>query len=195
MIEISKLSHSYGGEKVLENVSLLLPPGKRIALMGPSGCGKTTLLRGIAGLITPVSGEIRVSGKISYVFQEPRLFPWLTAEQNVSIVSKKISTSKSRHLLSALELSECSEKYPDELSGGQRQRVSIARALSVPFDILLLDEPFRGLDEGLRRRVFRLISQHAEGKILIIATHDPAEAEALGAEIYEYSQKRFLPRE
>lgn len=194
MIEIKALTAAYGENIVLENCSLTVPDGGRAALMGPSGCGKTTLLRAAAGLLRPASGSADAGGRASFVFQEPRLFPWLTAEQNVAAVLPGRADETARELLRRAGLSGAeAEKYPGELSGGMRQRVSLCRALAYGGDALLLDEPFKGLDEKLRRDVAALILERASGAAILLSTHDAREAELLGADVYEYRDRRFVP--
>ena len=194
MIDIRSLSLAYDGQAVLEELSLRIPDGARIALMGPSGCGKTTLLRLIAGLSCPDGGTLSVAGRISCVFQEPRLFPWLTARQNIELVLDKQERGTADRWLESARLSGCADKYPGEMSGGQCQRVSILRALTAPYDILLLDEPLKGLDEALRADILTLIDSCAAGKTLVLATHDARDAAGLGARIYEYENRTFIPR-
>ncbi|MCM1149316.1 MAG: ATP-binding cassette domain-containing protein [Butyricicoccus sp.] len=198
MIEIKSLTAAYGENTVLENCSLTVPDGTRAALMGASGCGKTTLLRAVAGLLRPISGSADAGGHVSFVFQEPRLFPWLTSEQNVSAVLPghgDETRDTSRELLRRAGLSGAEGKYPGELSGGMQQRVSLCRALAYGGDALLLDEPFRGLDDGLRRDVAALILEHSRGTAILLSTHDAREAELLGATVYEYRDRRFVLRE
>ena len=146
--------------------------------MGESGCGKTTLLRIIAGL-EDFSGSISQvpSGGISMVFQEDRLLPWRTALENVALV-RDGSSGEAMCLLDAMELSAEAGKLPGALSGGMQRRVALARALNFDGDMLLLDEPFKGLDEALRARVIAAV--RGRFPLTVIATHDRAEAEALG---------------
>ena len=161
MIEMHDLTVTYDGRDVLHKVTLTVPDGAHIALMGPSGCGKTTLLRVLAGLRAPDGGSVRVSpGRIACVFQEPRLLPWRTAAENVNaVLSDRAQTMpQARAWLERLELGEAAEQYPAALSGGMQQRVAIARALAYDAPVLLLDEPFRGLDAALRARVIACIA-------------------------------------
>lgn len=196
MIEIKALTAAYGENIVLESCALTVPDGGRAALMGPSGCGKTTLLRAAAGLLRPASGSADAGGRVAFVFQEPRLFPWLTAEQNVAAVLPGRGGGTARELLRRAGLSGAeAEKYPGELSGGMRQRVSLCRALAYGGDALLLDEPFKGLDEDLRRSIAALILERASGAAILLSTHDAREAELLGADVYEYRERRFAARE
>lgn len=196
MIEIRSLTASYGGENVLENCSLSVPRGGHIALMGPSGCGKTTLLRCIAGLELPKAGSVSAEGRIAAVFQEPRLLPWLTAEENISVVIGKGRTGAHSALwwLERAGLADSAGKYPRELSGGMQQRISICRALHYGGDILLLDEPFKGLDEKRKDEMTDLISEFSKGQTLVLVTHDNRDAERLAGTIYDFSDKTFLPR-
>lgn len=196
MIEIKALTAAYGENTVLENCTLTVPRGGRAALMGPSGCGKTTLLRAAAGLLRPVSGSADAGGRVAFVFQEPRLFPWLTAEQNVAaVLSGRVSETRemARKLLRRAGLSGAEGKYPGELSGGMQQRVSLCRALACGGAALLLDEPFKGLDGELRRSLAALILERSHGASILLSTHDAREAELLGADVYEYRERRFEP--
>ena len=184
MLELKDITHSYGELRVLDGFSLSLKQGGRMALMGPSGCGKTTVLRIILGLTKPIGGTLQNRYPVTTaVFQEPRLLPWRTALQNVNLVlgDRKDSLEKARTWLEQMELGEAAAKYPRELSGGMQQRVSLARALAADPDLLILDEPFKGLDEALRDRILHRISE-TEAAILLV-THDRREAEALGCEI------------
>ena len=195
MLEFRNVSASYGEGTVLQNLSFRLDAGEHAAFMGPSGCGKTTLLYLAAGLKAPQSGEIlRRSDNLSVVFQEPRLLPWMNAEENVVLVFGKEEAAAKEKAQSALrraQLSDESEKMPSELSGGMRQRVSLARALAFSGDLLLLDEPLKGLDEALREDMIRWIRETAKGKTMLLITHDPKEAAALCETLYEYREKSF----
>lgn len=194
MLELKNVSLSYGDLRVLRDVSLRLDPGERIAVMGPSGCGKTSLLRVIAGLQSPDSGTVKLAARrLSFVFQEPRLLPWRTAAENVNaVLSDRAQTMpQARAWLERLELGEAAEQYPAALSGGMQQRVAIARALAYDAPVLLLDEPFRGLDAALRARVIACIAAETQGRTLVLATHDPADADALGCTVYAYAGGTF----
>lgn len=194
MIETRDLTVTYGGRAVLREVDLTVPDGGHIALMGPSGCGKTTLLRVLAGLQTPDAGTVRVEpGRMACVFQEPRLLPWRTAAENVNAVLSDRAQTMPQALiwLERLELGDACDQYPAALSGGMQQRVAIARALAYDAPVLLLDEPFRGLDAALRARVTALIADAAADKTLVLATHDAAAAAALGCAVYAYADGTF----
>lgn len=193
MITIDRLTLSYGSQQVLKDCSLQVEPGSRVALMGPSGCGKTSLINVIAGLLTPDSGKVSVNGKVSYVFQEPALFPWLTAVDNINVVLSDgpETLPRAEQLLEAVGLSDCRDKYPHQLSGGQKQRIAICRALAYGGDILLLDEPLKGLDADTRDQVSALLLQEWTGKTLLLVTHDPSEAQSLCDRVYRWQEGTF----
>lgn len=193
MIVIDRLNIAYGDTKVLKDCSLRVEKGSRIALMGPSGCGKTTLINVIAGLIAPDSGTVRVNGKVSYVFQEPALFPWLTALENVNVVlsDKPETLPQARRWLEEAGLTDSLDKYPHQLSGGQKQRVAICRALAFGGDILLLDEPLKGLDPDTRERVADLILRECRDKTLLLVTHEQWEAQRFCQTVLTYQNGRF----
>lgn len=193
MITIDRLTLSYGNQQVLKDCSLQVEPGSRVALMGPSGCGKTSLINVIAGLLSPDSGKVSVNGKVSYVFQEPALFPWLTAVDNINVVLSDgpETLPRAEQLLEAVGLSDCRDKYPHQLSGGQKQRIAICRALAYGGDILLLDEPLKGLDADTRDQVSALLLQEWTGKTLLLVTHDPSEAQSLCDRVYRWQEGTF----
>ena len=184
MLNLTNISHSYNALPLLENISLTLHPGERIALMGPSGSGKTTLLRIILGLLSPKSGSVtNTFSKTAVVFQEPRLLPWRTAAENVNLVlgDKPGSMPQARAALAQLGLADAADKYPGELSGGMQQRVAIARAMAVHADLLILDEPFKAMDELLRNQVMAQVAQ--TNSAIFMVTHEESEAHALGCKI------------
>ena len=193
MITIDRLPLSYGSQQELKDCSLRVEAGSRVALMGPSGCGKTSLINVIAGLLTPDAGRVTVEGKVSYVFQEPALFPWLTAVENINVVlsDSPATLPRAESLLDAVGLSDCRDKYPHQLSGGQKQRIAICRALAYGGDILLLDEPLKGLDPETRDRVVALLLQESAGKTLLLVTHDQSEADSLCDRIYRWQEGTF----
>jgi len=184
MLELNGISHSYGDRKVLQNIRLNLQRGQRIALMGPSGCGKTTLLRIALGLLTPTEGSVKNSfRKTTAVFQEPRLLPWRTALENVNLVlgDGKATRETAAKYLEQVKLSEAADQYPRELSGGMQQRVAVARALAAEGDFLVLDEPFKAMDEALREQIIQLVA--GTDAAILLVTHEEAEARILGCEI------------
>jgi len=179
--------------KVYEKFSLRIPENKVTCIMGPSGCGKTTFLNIVSGLLKPDAGELKgFAGKtVSYLFQEPRLLPWRTVWQNIDFVIKDIYPKRQRaeivsKYLKMVGLSDFSHYWPGKLSGGMKQRVSIARAFVFPFDLLLMDEPFKGLDLQLKITLldsFAALWQQ-DLRTVIFVTHDLDEALYLGDNIY-----------
>ena len=184
MIEFKDVSFGYGLKKdIIHGLSLQIPDGGRVCAAGRSGHGKTTLLRLLMGLERPRHGEIRgTEGKsFSSVFQEDRLIGSKTVLQNISMFSDQ---DTARRMLEKLGLAGCGDMYPGELSGGMKRRAALARALSHPFDILVLDEAFTGLDGETKDICIAAVNEAAQGKTLVMATHEAAEAEKLGAEIF-----------
>ena len=186
MIELKNICFSYASEAssraVLNNFSLYIVKGDIIALTGESGIGKTTVMRLLLGLEKPAKGEIiGLDGiRISAVYQENRLFPWYTVRKNVLLPAQNEpdAAAKADHILSALGLSEYQDKYPSELSGGQQRRVAVARALLFGGDLLILDEPFTGLDAELKKKTASLIRECFD--TVLIITHDETEVGLLG---------------
>lgn len=189
MLELKDVSLSFGALEVLRGASLTLGQGERIAITGPSGCGKTSLLHVIAGLLHPDSGLVRNrAARTACVFQEPRLLPWLSAEENVSIVMPHGTQEQDAlMLLKKLGLADSAEKHPCELSGGMQQRAALARALAYAPDLLLLDEPFRALDAASKALAIDAVNERADCAVILV-THSPEEADALGCRIIPFSQ-------
>lgn len=186
MIEARDLTVTFGGRAVLREVDLTVPDGAHIALMGPSGCGKTTLLRVLSGLLEPQSGRVcGLAGKrVAVLFQEDRLLPWLSARDNVAAVLEKGETARAEQALRDVGLPENAfGKRPAELSGGMRRRVALARLLAYGGDVWLLDEPFKGLDADSRARVMQTVKRAGQGKLMVLVTHEKAEAQALSERI------------
>jgi NitT/TauT family transport system ATP-binding protein len=179
MLKLENISKSYGGQKVLEALDLEVEQGEVYCLLGPSGAGKSTLLHIIAGTAACDSGTIELEAdRIGYVFQEDRLLPWLSVEDNIRVVNDTLSDVEVRHFLEEMDLSGSLGKKPDELSGGMRQRVSIARAFAYKPDLLLLDEPFKSLDYSLKAKMIEsLLRVWRETRITVLfVTHDIDEA-------------------
>jgi NitT/TauT family transport system ATP-binding protein len=165
---------------VLRDISFALGQNEVGALVGPSGCGKTTMLRIIAGVDTDFAGSIvrPPSGRLGMVFQEPRLLPWRTVDENVRLVAPDISNAELASLFATLELEAHRAHFPGELSLGLARRVALARALAVEPDLLLLDEPFVSLDQALALRLREQLVALMEARSMttLLVTHDLEEA-------------------
>lgn len=198
-LALEGISHRFGDVTAAEEVSLEVHPEELVCLLGPSGCGKTTLLRMAAGLERPQQGRVRIGGQlvadaragawvppeqrnVGLVFQDAVLFPHLTVLENVAFGLNRVTARererRGRALLAQLGLGPFAESYPHVLSGGQQQRVALARALAPAPRIMLLDEPFSGLDARLRDRIrddtLHLLKR--SGTATLLVTHDPEEA-------------------
>jgi NitT/TauT family transport system ATP-binding protein len=191
-VTASNISKTYGTVEALRDLSLEFPRGQLTSLLGPSGCGKTTLLKIIAGLLAPTSGEVKVNGEVvtgpgadrAFVFQDFALLPWATVMRNVAFglelrgVAKSEREDIAQKYIKNVGLDGFESSYPHELSGGMRQRVGLARALSVNAEVLLLDEPFSAVDEQTRRKFQEdlLLLVQNENKTFIFVTHSIEEA-------------------
>lgn len=180
---LHEITKSFDGKRVLNAVSHVFEDGSVTALMGPSGGGKTTLVNILLGLLAPDSGAVSgVPERVAAVFQEDRLLERQGALANVRFVCpKSVSDVEILALLSELGIDE-GEKRVSQFSGGMRRRVAIARALIVRPELLVLDEPFKGLDSGTRRQTAECILRHRGGARVILVTHDPDEAALLEAD-------------
>ncbi len=198
---------SDGPVDALSNINLTIPRGEFVSFIGPSGCGKTTLLRAIADLEAPTSGEIRVNGMspqkarldraYGYVFQAPALYPWRTVARNIALPLEIMGFDKAERQkrvergLELVNLAGFGNKFPWQLSGGMQQRASIARALSFDPDLLLMDEPFGALDEIVRdmlnQQLLRLWD--VTGKTVLFVTHSIPEAVFLSTKIVVMSPR------
>ena len=182
-IAVNHLWKSYDGTPVLEDFSCSIPRGSSCALLAPSGAGKTTLLRLLLGLEQPDSGIILgIPARCGVLFQEDRLFPGLCAVSNVTAATS-CSRGEATALLSRLGLEDEGQKKPVRLlSGGQARRVSLARALLAKGELLILDEPFNGLDEASRQRCAAAIRDYRQGRTLLAVTHNLDDLPLLGIE-------------
>lgn len=181
-IRIKNICKSFGEKTVLDNFSMDLKSGEITCIKGPSGYGKTTLLRIIAGLETADSGTVeKEEGSIAFVFQEDRLAEDFNAVTNIRLVTgKKLSNDEICAHLEEIGLTDDLNKPVRKFSGGMKRRVAIARAVCSDADYLLMDEPFKGLDEKLKSEVMDYVKRHSAGKTVVFVTHDPAEAEYMG---------------
>jgi iron(III) transport system ATP-binding protein len=214
ILEISDLSHSYGGEIfTITDFSFSLKEGEITSIIGASGIGKTTLLRIIAGLEQPVEGEVRINEKLvssknfilppekrnlGLVVEDRALFPHLNVKKNVMFGINYIEEKESlaREYLELFKVLDLEEKFPHEISAGQQQRVAFARALITNPDILLLDEPFAALDKKLKselhietKKIFK-----EKGLSVILVTHDEEEAEYFSDRIIEFQENKIIVR-
>ena len=161
---------------VLDDCTLHFADGRITALVGESGRGKTTVLRLIAGLETPDSGTVRADGRVAMLFQEPRLFPALTALENVRLVQPQHDRAAALDALRICRAEALADKRPHEMSGGERQRTALARLLAFGGDILLLDEPFSALDAATKTQVVENLRPYLAGKTVVLVTHSAEEA-------------------
>lgn len=201
-VELKNINKKFGSFKASDNVSFGIKKGKLIGLLGPSGSGKTTILRMIAGLETPDSGEIVIDGKvvnnipagkrgIGFVFQNYALFRYMTVYENIAFglkvqkADKKAIDNRVKELISLIGLEGLEKRYPSQLSGGQKQRVAFARALAPNPNLLLLDEPFAAIDAKVRQELRSWLKNMIEklGVTSIFVTHDQDEAVEVADEI------------
>lgn len=192
----------------IKDVSFTIRKNEFVSLIGPSGCGKSTILKMVLGLIRPTSGRILINGeplgqhssRISVVFQNPSLFPWLDVQKNVEIVLEPIMPDREERTRTALRYIQMvgidgfESAYPRELSGGMKQRVSIARAIATSPDLLLLDEPFAGLDvfsaQALREELLDLwLPPETPPQAVLLVTHNVDEAVQLSDKIVILSKR------
>jgi ABC-type Fe3+/spermidine/putrescine transport system ATPase subunit len=197
-LRLEGVNFSYSGTAVVHDLSLDVPAGEMVALLGDSGCGKTTILKLVAGLLSPSSGTIVIDGqsanavpaekrRAAMVFQRPLLFPYLSVAENVGFSLKVRGTAPSEirirveEALARVRLEGLGSRRPGQLSGGQEHRVALARALVSDPRILLLDEPFTALDQNLRGEIQTLVRgiQRSLRITALFVTHDRAEAAAM----------------
>ncbi|WMJ82044.1 ABC transporter ATP-binding protein [Clostridium sp. MB40-C1] len=191
-IELINVCKSFQGQKVFQNLNLGFVKNKISVILGPSGCGKTTLLNIISGIEEVDLGEVIVNNdSISYIFQEDRLIPWLTAYENIAFTLKSYTDKKEmdnliHKYLDIVKLNGHKDKLPAKLSGGMKRRVAVARAFAYKSELLLMDEPFKGLDGELKKNIIEefLKIWKEDKRTVIMVTHDMEEAKLLGDQIY-----------
>ena len=211
-LEITNIVKDYGGRRVVDDVNLTVMPGQVTCLLGPSGCGKSTTLRIVAGVEKQDSGKIHVDGKlvcdtvfrlppehreIGLMFQDFALFPHLTVGQNVAFgLKSRDKATRVKALLEKVGMARYVDDYPHQLSGGEQQRVALARALAPKPQIMLMDEPFSGLDDRLRDdiRDETLAVLKDEGTAVLLVTHEPGEAMRMADEIALMRDGRIVQR-
>ena len=191
-LEICGLTKEYDGKTVFRDIYLTIEEGTRLCLMGPSGCGKTTLLRILMGLECADKGIIKGVKQVSLsaVFQEDRLLENLSAVKNVWLVCKKIvSENEIREELAEILPRESLDKPVNQLSGGMKRRTALVRAMMKESNLVLMDEPFTGLDEDTKKAVIRYVKKRISGKTFLFSTHQREDAYLLGAQIYTFPDK------
>ena len=175
----------FGDKDVLRGVDLTLPEGRTTCLMGPSGAGKTTLVRILLGLETPDAGTVTglENRRIAAVFQEDRLIEAMDAVSNLRLFAPALTVPGALGALAAFGLGGSERQPVRELSGGMHRRVALLRALLAAWDFLALDEPFKGLDRATRDDIIRETRARVAGRTVLLVTHDPEEAELMGADV------------
>jgi len=184
LVTFDKLSLTFGKHCIFDNFNYQIQIGEKLALLGGSGLGKSSLLKLLSGVYQPTSGRVNCQAKrIGYIFQEPRLLPWLTVEQNLRQALTPLSISKSEQLkriqdiLDKVRLADFAHAYPRQLSGGMAQRVALALAFIIEPDLLLLDEPLSALDPVLKQQLTGFIEQYLSRHqpALIYVSHSPED--------------------
>jgi iron(III) transport system ATP-binding protein len=213
-LQVQSLSCQFGGKEVVSDLDLQVAAGQVMCLLGPSGCGKSTTLRMIAGVETPSAGQILIDGVevfgaranlppeargVGLMFQDFALFPHLTVAGNVAFgltCDKVAKVSRVGELLERVNLSGFQDKHPHQLSGGEQQRVALARALAPRPKVMLMDEPFSGLDnrlrDGIRDTTLEVLKD--EGAAVLLVTHEPDEAMRMADEIALMRAGRLVQR-
>lgn len=190
---------SYGGEPVLEGVSLTVEDGQFVSLVGPSGSGKSSLLRAVIGLQQPLSGSVETGllpSQVGILFQDDALLPWKTVRDNVALgltfngIARRTALAEAEAWLARLDLAGFGDRFPRHLSGGQRKRAALAQVLAMTPKLILMDEPFASLDAIVRARVVKDVVALVEREKIsvLLVTHDLEEALSLSDEIYLLSQ-------
>jgi iron(III) transport system ATP-binding protein len=208
MIELTGVSKSFGPLRLFEGMGFEAAAGETLVVTGPSGCGKTTLLRMIAGLERPDSGEIRVNGRrvfdagvcvaahqrgVALAFQEPVLWPHMDLVENIRLGTGGVSTQEAAETLERLGLKADGKAAVGSLSGGEARRVDLARAVLSGRPVLLLDEPMAHLDQELAERVFDWLQSETRSRTRIIVTHAPGQGRAWGGDLRKLTARGLEP--
>ncbi len=195
-IQVRQIDKKFDNIQVYRDFSLEFPENSVTAILGPSGCGKTTLLNILAGLVRVDSGTVTTEPEISYLFQEPRLLPWLSLRENIALVLKdkqpaEQSARRIADCLTATGLAAYADYLPNLVSGGMKQRAALARAFVYPSRLLLMDEPFKSQDLKTRHLLIELFLKlwRAESRTVVTVTHDIQEALRLGNQVVVLSEK------
>lgn len=186
MLTISHVNKSFGDLQVVRDFSLTVNDREIVALIGPSGCGKSTLLHMISGLREADSGTITgADGRLSYMFQTARLLPWRTVWDNIRLVREDTSPAEIQQLIEDVGLSGFEKYLPGQLSGGMARRCALARAFHYGGDLLLMDEPFQGLDYGLRMEMLDMLLSvwKKQRQSILFVTHEIDEALTVASRI------------
>lgn len=193
MIQAENIHKKIGNLQVLDGVSFEVDTTKTHVILGPSGCGKTTLIKILTGLMEADKGSVNIQGRPGIVFQEPRLLPWKTLEENLKVVKKlnKENSGDADTVLKSIGMYDSRKKYPDEISGGMKQRISFGRALMTSPDVLILDEPFNSLDFKAKAELQDIIKNKIEDRKIktVYVTHDLESALKVGDKIISLSEK------
>lgn len=190
LLKAVNISKRFKDNPVLDNFNHDFAEGKVTAVLGRSGSGKSTLLNILMGLMAPDSGEVLREGRVSAVFQENRLCENLTVSANIRLAAgKRCSREQIADGLAGVGLADCADKPVRELSGGMKRRTALLRALLAEYDLLFLDEPFKGLDEETKRTVIEYCRRKISGKTVVLVTHDKEECKALADEIMELDRE------
>lgn len=192
MLKLSHVSKSFGDLPVLRDLSLTVNDREIVALIGPSGCGKSTLLHIISGLRKQDSGVIEgADGRLSYMFQTSRLLPWRTVWENIRLVRKDATPEEISTLIDAVGLSGFEDYFPGQLSGGMAKRCALARAFHYGSNLLLMDEPFQGLDYGLRMEMLNMLISvwRCQRQSVLFVTHEIDETLTVASRIAVLSSR------
>lgn len=191
-IQLKNICKSYGNKQVLRDFSAELQEGECTVIMGPSGCGKTTMLRILMGLEKPDKGFVEgIPKRVSAVFQEDRLCKDFSAADNVAMVMERpVFREVIQRHLERIGLTGNFDQPIGQFSGGMKRRVAIVRAVLARGDLLILDEPFQGLDQATKKRVIEYLKEENQGRTVLVVTHDREEAELMGTRLIQMENSK-----